>query len=74
MRASIADRLIELTMNTTDQSKRLELLHAVNEYLVRDLAWIPLWHQVNVIAMRSNVQGLKMSPPADWELYPVDIE
>ena len=69
-----ADRLIDLTMNTTDQEKRLELLHAVNEYLVKDVAWVPLWHQVNVIAMGANIVGLDMSPTADWELYPVDIK
>jgi peptide/nickel transport system substrate-binding protein len=61
-------------MNTTDQEKRLELLHAVNEYLVKDVAWVPLWHQVNVIAMGANIVGLDMSPTADWELYPVDIK
>ena len=69
-----ADRLIELTMVTTDQDERLERLHAVNEYLVKDLAWISLWHQVNIIAMRSNIEGLEMTPVADWELYPVDIK
>jgi len=69
-----ADRLIDLAMNTTDQDQRLELLHAANEYLVKDVAWIPLWHQVNVIAMRSNIEGLEMSPTADWELYPVDVK
>ena len=67
-----ADRLIDLTMVTTNQEERLELLHAVNEFVVKDIAWIPLWHQVNVIAMRSNIEGLVMSPTADWELYPVD--
>mgnify|MGYP003785012905 CR=1 FL=1 len=68
-----ADKLIEATMITTDQAERLELLHAANEYLTKDIAWLSLWHQVNIIAMRTNVSGLQMSPVADWELYPVDI-
>lgn len=68
------DAMIDRSMQTTDQSKRLEILHEINEYLVKEAVVIPLWHQVNVIAMRSNVQGLHITPAADWELYPVDIK
>ncbi len=69
-----ADQLIDESMGTTDQAKRLELLHKVNEYLIKDVAWLPLWHQVNVIAIRDRVEGLDMSPTADWNLYPVDVK
>lgn len=69
-----ADKLILQSRRTTDQAKRLEILHKANEFLVKDVAWVPLWHQVNVIAMRSNVENLEMTATGDWNLYPVDIK
>jgi len=73
-RDPVADEMIERSMQTIDQEERLEILHETNKYLVENVVVIPLWHQVNVIAMRSNVEGLHITPAADWDLYPVDIK
>ncbi|NLV91883.1 MAG: glutathione ABC transporter substrate-binding protein [Firmicutes bacterium] len=68
-----ADKLIEASQLSIDQDERLELLHQANLFLMEDVAMVPLWHQVNTIAMRERVTGLIQGPTADWELYPVDV-
>ena len=68
-----ADKLIEASQLTIDQDERLELLHQANLFLMEDVAMVPLWHQVNTIAMRERVTGLIQGPTGDWELYPVDV-
>ncbi len=61
-----ADKLIEASRATTDQQKRLELLDQANALLLKDVAWVTLYHGVALIANRTNVSGIDLLPNGEW--------
>jgi len=63
-----ADALIEASRATTDQQQRLDLLDQANALLLKDVAWVTLYHGAALVAKRSNVDGLGLLPNGEWSI------
>ena len=64
------DRLLALGLATVDDAKREKLLQEATAVAMRERGIIPLYHQVNVWAARSN---LVYTPRADERTYAFDF-
>jgi len=69
----IAD-LITKSRTTVDQDERKVILQEVNEKLVQDVAWVPMYHGVASIAHRKNVKGLDILANGQFFLNGVTVE
>jgi peptide/nickel transport system substrate-binding protein len=59
------DRLLEAGRKTLDTKKRKDIYSAVQKFLARDLPYVNLWHQENVVAMKKNLKGFELYPAGD---------
>ena len=69
------DELLELARREVDESKRMKIYHEVQEIINQEAAVIPLFYEMEVVAVKAHVKGFKPHP-AIWpvDLTEVDIE
>jgi peptide/nickel transport system substrate-binding protein len=60
------DKLLEEGRRETVLEKRREIYGKVQRVLARDLPVVSLWHEDNVVAMRKEVSGYKLTPTGQW--------
>ena len=63
-----ADKVIEQSRTTSDQAARLKFLDQANRLLIKDNAWVTLYHGSVLIAQRDTVAGLAVLPNGDWSI------
>lgn len=56
------DELIEEAVKEFDNDKRMELYKEVQELVVNDAPWIPLFHKVTSVGVNSHIKGLTLDP------------
>lgn len=67
----MTDGLIMAARVNVDQKVRLAALEAANAALISNVAWVPLYDQINVIAYRNDVHNLVVNPNQTWILKDV---
>jgi oligopeptide transport system substrate-binding protein len=67
------DALVERARTEQDVDKRLALYQEVEQMLVDDAPWIPLYHSGGYYLVKPYVQGLKISAQETMNLYEVSI-
>ncbi|MFZ5917136.1 MAG: ABC transporter substrate-binding protein [Chloroflexota bacterium] len=73
-RNSEVDALLEQARTEQDWETRLSLYHRVEEIVVWDAVWIPLYHGVAYHLVRPYVKGLVISPQGFYFLDQVYVE
>ena len=68
------DGLLERARTETDRETRLSLYQRVEEMLVQDAAWIPLYHGIDYQLVRPYIKGLIISPQGFYLLEHVVVE
>jgi len=68
------DALLEQARIESDHQMRLQLYQKVEEMLVRDVAWIPLYHDIDYQLVKPYVKGLVISPQGFYFLENVVVE
>jgi ABC-type transport system substrate-binding protein len=69
-----ADVLLERARTEPDRQTRLSLYQQVEEMLVWDVAWIPLYHGIDYQLVKPYVKGLVLSPQGFYFLENVVVE
>jgi peptide/nickel transport system substrate-binding protein len=60
------DRLIEqAALPGTDDQRRALYAHA-QQLIAEDVPYIPLWYKTNVAVCQANIEGVTLSPIADF--------
>jgi ABC-type transport system substrate-binding protein len=54
------DRMLDEGRAELDQAKRITIYRRVQEILAQDAPWIPIDHDVQIVATKRNVKGLKL--------------
>ncbi len=67
----ITDRLIMVARKNVDQKVRLAALEAANAALITNVAWVPLYDQLNILAYLNDVHNLVVNPNQSWILKDV---
>jgi peptide/nickel transport system substrate-binding protein len=65
-RNTAVDTLIEQASAAADDSERGELYGRIQHAVARDVPYIPLWYKTNVAVFQPDVQGVRLSPIADF--------
>jgi peptide/nickel transport system substrate-binding protein len=60
------DRLIDQASAAVDDARRRELYGEVQRAVARDAPYIPLWYKTNVAVFQPGLQGVRLSPIADF--------
>jgi peptide/nickel transport system substrate-binding protein len=60
------DRLIERASAAIDDEERRALYGEVQQAVARDVPYIPLWYKTNVAVFQPDIQGVRLSPIADF--------
>jgi oligopeptide transport system substrate-binding protein len=68
------DALLEQARIESDHQTRLQLYQKVEEILVRDVAWIPLYHDIDYQLVKPYVKGLVISPQGFYFVENVVVE
>jgi ABC-type transport system substrate-binding protein len=68
------DALLEQARTESDDDRRLGLYRQVEEMLVWDVAWIPLYHNIAYQLVKPYVTGLVISPQGFYFLESVVVE
>ena len=68
------DALLEQARTESDRQTRLNLYQKVEEILVRDVAWIPLYHDIDYQLVKPYVKGLVISPQGFYFVENVVVE
>lgn len=68
------DALLEQARTESDRETRLSLYQTVEEMLVWDAVWIPLYHDINYQLVKPYVKGLVISPQGFYFLENVVVE
>lgn len=69
------DEMIENANKEPDPTKRLEMLHDAEDYLINDQAYlIPLITNSNVMLKKQNIKGVENTPPAVFYFDKVSVE
>ena len=68
------DALLEKARTESDRETRLSLYQQVEEKLVWDVAWIPLYHGIDYQLVKPYVKGLVLSPQGFYSLENVVLE
>ena len=63
-----ADKVIDESRTTSDQEARLKFLEQANRLLLKDNAWVTLYHGSVLIAQQDAVSGLTVLPNGDWSI------
>ncbi len=68
------DRLLEEARTETDETKRLQDYYQVEQMLINDVAWIPLWYGKDYWLTKPYVKGMVYPPTIIPRLRYVSIE
>ena len=68
------DTLLESARTESDRQTRLNLYQQVEEMLVWDAAWVPLYHGIDYQLVKPYVKGLVISPQGFYFLEDVVVE
>ena len=68
------DRLLEQARVEQNQQARFRLYHQAEQVIVRDAAWVPLWHGKQFILVKPYVTGFRASPVIQPWLRDVGIK
>jgi ABC-type transport system substrate-binding protein len=60
------DRLIDQASGTTDDGQRRVLYGEAQAAIARDAPLISLWYKTNVAVFQPDIQGVRLSPIADF--------
>jgi ABC-type transport system substrate-binding protein len=60
------DRLIEQASAMTDDEQRRALYRQAQTAIARDVPVISLWYKTNVAVFQPGIQGVRLSPIADF--------
>src|SRR6187401_3179562 len=60
------DSLIDQASAAVDDERRRELYGEVQRVVARDAPYIPLWYKTNVAVFQPGLQGVRLSPIADF--------
>jgi peptide/nickel transport system substrate-binding protein len=60
------DRLIDAAMAATTDADRRRLYSDAQRMIAEDAPYISLWYKTNVAVSRTNVEGVKLTPSADF--------
>jgi peptide/nickel transport system substrate-binding protein len=60
------DRLLDAASTAIDRRERLELLAKVQRVIATDVPYISLWRKTNFAIARSGLEGIRLSPMADF--------
>ena len=60
------DRLIEAASATAVDTDRRRLYGEVQQAVARDVPYIPLWYKTNIAVFQPGLQGVRLSPIADF--------
>lgn len=70
-----ADRLIEAARAQPDLDRQAGLYRALQALLLRDLPYVPLWYEDQVLAARIGVSGYRLAPDGNYDgLDRVELE
>lgn len=67
------DRLVEVGRVTMDRGKRKKIYDMVQEIVLDELPYIPLWYEKNVVVYNRRLAGVSLRPDASFSTF-VDIE
>jgi peptide/nickel transport system substrate-binding protein len=62
----VVDSLIERASSATDDGERREFYGQIQQAVARDVPYIPLWYKTNVAVFQPDLQGVRLSPIADF--------
>ena len=65
-RSADVDRLIDQASGTTDDGQRRVLYGEAQAAIARDVPLISLWYKTNVAVFQPDIQGVRLSPIADF--------
>ena len=68
------DRLLQLARVEQDHERRMALYQQVEAMIVRDAAWIPLWHDRDYVLIKPYVKGISMASTLVPWLKDVSLE
>lgn len=66
-RSPRADRLIEAARAEPDLARQAELYGQLQELLHRDLPFVPLWYEDQIVAARNEVSGYRLAPDGNYD-------
>jgi peptide/nickel transport system substrate-binding protein len=59
------DALLDTAATSTDETRRLELFHDVQQLLATDVPYISLWNKTNVAVAQRSLRGVRLDSLAD---------
>jgi peptide/nickel transport system substrate-binding protein len=60
------DRLIDAAATTPEEQERQALYSKAQQIIAEDVPYIPLWHRTNVAVFQPDLEGVSLSPIADF--------
>ena len=60
------DRLIDAAGSASDELQRKSLYAEAQRLIASDVPYLPLWHRVNVAVFQPDIEGVRLSPTADF--------
>lgn len=66
-REPAADRLIEAAERADDRNERIALYHALQERLMYDLPYVPLWFEDQLLVMRDDITGYSTNVDGNFD-------
>ena len=66
-REPAADRLIEAAERADERGERVALYHALQERLMYDLPYVPLWFEDQLVVMRENIIGYSTNVDGNFD-------
>ena len=61
------DRLIEMAEAEPDQSKQADYYREIQELLLDQLPYVPLWYEDNVLVQRKNLEGYELATDGNYD-------
>jgi oligopeptide transport system substrate-binding protein len=62
------DKLLIAGRTEQDRTKRLQIYQQAEQLIVNDCPWVPIYHSINYVLMKSYVQGLVVTPMGEYSL------
>ena len=66
-RSDLADRLIEAGEAATDTEEGIAYYRRLQQLLLDELPYVPLWYEDNVLAIRDEVTGYRLAPDGNYD-------
>lgn len=63
------DALVEEGRRTLSRARRKEIYDRVQELLVRDLPFVPLWYEKNFVIYREGLSSVSVRPDASYKVF-----